>query len=80
MGEPSQEQIDEAIADGLARGVPEDELVRHLATLERMSDEELAAIGVFPPPPPAKVDTSGPPPAKPRGTVNRVNFPSARFL
>jgi len=51
MGAPSQEQIDEAIAWGLANRWSEDRIVRHLATLERMTDEELAAIGVFPPPP-----------------------------
>jgi hypothetical protein len=47
MGAPSREQIDEAIADGLARGKSEDAIVEHLATLQRMTDEELAAVGVI---------------------------------
>ena len=49
MGAPSDEQIDEAIARGLAHRWSEARIVRHLATLERMSDEELAAFGVYPP-------------------------------
>ena len=63
MGAPSQDQIDEAIADGLARRMDEGELVQRLAELERLSDEELAEMGIFPvekaPPevlPPAPVD------------------------
>ena len=51
MGAPSDEQIDEIIACGLANRWSEDRMLQHLATLERMTDEELAAIGVFPPPP-----------------------------
>ena len=49
MGAPSREQIDECIADGLARRLSEREILKDLLTLERMTDEELAAIGVFPP-------------------------------
>lgn len=48
MGMPSQQQIDEAIADGLARGASEDELVERLAGLSRMTDEDLAALGIVP--------------------------------
>jgi len=48
MGAPSREQIDEAIADGVARGLSEDDIVKNLAELERMADEELAAMGIFP--------------------------------
>ena len=48
MGEPSRDQIDEVIADGLARGLSEEAIVWTLATLERMTDEELAEVGVFP--------------------------------
>lgn len=48
MGAPSQQQIDEAIANGLARNLSEDEIVEHLATLERLTDEELAAMGIVP--------------------------------
>jgi hypothetical protein len=50
MGAPSPEQIDECIADGLARRLSVREILELLAGLERMTDEELAAIGVFPPP------------------------------
>jgi hypothetical protein len=46
MGAPSQEQIDECIADGLARQLDEDSILAECAELERMTDEELAAIGV----------------------------------
>lgn len=46
MGAPSQEQIDDAIASGLACGLSEDDLVERIAGLERLSDEELAAFGV----------------------------------
>ena len=49
MGAPSDAQIDEAIAWGLANRWSEARIVRHLASLERMSDEELAAVGVYPP-------------------------------
>ncbi len=48
MGAPSQDQIDEAIADGFARGWSEEAIVMHLATLERMTDEDLAEVGVLP--------------------------------
>lgn len=53
MGEPSAEQIDEAIARGLANRWSEARILRHLLTLERMTDEDLAAMGIFPPPPKA---------------------------
>ena len=48
MGAPSQDQIDEAIADGLARGKSEEAILAQLGTLERLSDEELAANSVHP--------------------------------
>ena len=48
MGAPSRQQIDDAIADGLARNLGEDEIVKRLSGLERLSDEELAAMGIFP--------------------------------
>lgn len=51
MGATSQDQIDEAIAWNLANRSSEDRIVKRLATLERMTDVELAAIGVLPPPP-----------------------------
>ena len=77
MGAPSPEQIDEAIAWGLANRWSEERIVRHLATLERMSDEELAAVGVFPPRP----DESAPPawtsPSIPR-PMSPSTAPSAR--
>ena len=65
MGAPSQQQIDEAIADGLARGVDEGEVLAHLAGLERMSDGELAAVGVTirPAPAPAPTPATDPAPA-----------------
>ena len=47
MGAPSDDQIDEAIAWGLANRWSEARIVRHLATLERMSDEELARVQRF---------------------------------
>ena len=50
MGAPSDDQIDEIIAFGLANRWSEDRILQHLATLERLTDEELAAMGVFPPP------------------------------
>lgn len=55
MGAPSQEQIDEAIDRGIANRWSEERILKQLATLERMTDENLAAIGVFPPPPKATV-------------------------
>ena len=51
MGEPSQEQVDEMIAWGVANHWSEERIFEHVAALERMTDAELAAIGVFPPPP-----------------------------
>ena len=51
MGEPSQEQVDEMIAWGVANRWSEERILEHVAALERMTDAELAAIGVFPPPP-----------------------------
>ena len=67
MGAPSQDQIDEAIAFGLSRGHDEDTILADLATLERMSDEELAAEGIFPPgyTPPAPVGPTAAPSAEP---------------
>lgn len=49
MGAPSQEQIDEALAYGRAKGLSEQETLMALMMLERLSDEELAAYGVHPP-------------------------------
>ena len=49
MGAPSQQQIDDAIADSLARGEDEDMILRRVSTLTRLSDEELAAMGIYPP-------------------------------
>jgi hypothetical protein len=46
MGAPSQEQIDEAIAAGIAEGLSEEETLMALMALERLSDEELAAYGI----------------------------------
>ena len=43
MGAPSDEQIDEMIAWGLANCWSEARILRHLVTLERLDDEELAA-------------------------------------
>lgn len=48
MGAPSQRQIDEAIAHGLASGLSEDEIAEEVMGLSRMSDEELGEVGVFP--------------------------------
>ena len=48
MGAPSQQQIDDAIAAGLARGEDEDAILEEVSSLTRLSDEELAAIGVVP--------------------------------
>ncbi len=50
MGAPSRKQIDEAIAQGLARGDSEDAIVAEVGSLSRLSDDELAAMGIFPPP------------------------------
>lgn len=51
MGAPSPDQIDECIADGLGRGLDEKSILKECAALERLSDEELAAMGIFPPGP-----------------------------
>lgn len=51
MGEPSQEQVEEMIAWGISNRWSEERILAHVAELERMTDEELAAVGVFPPPP-----------------------------
>ncbi|MBV9528895.1 hypothetical protein [Sphingomonas sp.] len=48
MGEPSQEQIDETIANGIALQLSEEEILERLASLERLTDEELAELGVYP--------------------------------
>jgi hypothetical protein len=60
MGEPSREQIDEAIAWGLANRWSEQRLLKHLATLERMTDEELAAFGIVAPEPAQRDAARGP--------------------
>lgn len=46
MGAPSRKQIDEAIARGLARGDSEDAIMSDVAALRRLSDAELAELGV----------------------------------
>lgn len=51
MGKSSREQIDEGIAWGIANRWSEQRILDQRATLERMTDEELAAEGVFPTPP-----------------------------
>ena len=48
MGAPSQQQIEDAIAAGLARGEDEDSILDEVASLTRLSDAELAAFGVLP--------------------------------
>nr|MBA3243033.1 hypothetical protein [Acidobacteriota bacterium] len=48
MGAPSQEQIDEAIADGLARRDPPEVIEADVLGLSRMTDAELAAMGIVP--------------------------------
>ena len=50
MGAPSQQQIDDAIAEGLARGEDDDAILGEVASLTRLSDEELAAMGIGPAP------------------------------
>ena len=50
MGAPSRKQIDEAIAGGLARGESDEEILDEVASLQRMSDDELAAMGIGPAP------------------------------
>jgi len=60
MGTPSQEQIDEAIANGLALRQSEEEILATLLGLERMSDEELAAVGVIVAPADAIASDSAP--------------------
>jgi hypothetical protein len=54
MGAPSQQQIDEAIVSGLANGWSEGRILRHLQTLERMTDEETDAYWNLPSPPRAR--------------------------
>ena len=46
MGAPSRKQIDEAIAQGLARGDSEDAILTEVGSLRRLSDAELAELGV----------------------------------
>lgn len=46
MGAPSRKQIDEAIAQGLARGDSEDAILADVGSLRRLSDAELAELGV----------------------------------
>jgi hypothetical protein len=48
MGAPSQQQIDNAIAEGLARGEDEDAILDEVSSLTRLSDEELAELGIHP--------------------------------
>jgi hypothetical protein len=48
MGEPSREQIDRAIAWGLANRWSEGRILKHLAGLSRLNDEELAAYSGIP--------------------------------
>jgi hypothetical protein len=50
MGAPSQQQIDDCIADGLARRDSEDVIFERCRRLQRLSDEELAAMGIRPAP------------------------------
>lgn len=69
MGAPSHEQVEEAIAAGLARGDSEEAILGEVSKLERMSDEELVAIGVVPsapePAPPAPPQAAPPPAGDP---------------
>lgn len=68
MGAPSQKQIDEAIAEGLARGESEDQILDEVASLRRQTDEELAAMGIHPASPP---EAARPEPAeKPGATLD----------
>jgi hypothetical protein len=79
MGAPSQEQIDEMIAWGLANRWSDERILKHLATLERWTDEELAAIGVFPPPArPAEASPSMSPSTKARVSPSSASVPRAR--
>lgn len=79
MGAPSDEQIDEMIAYGLANRWSEDRILEHLASLERWTDEELAAIGVFPPPArPAQVSPSMSPSFEARVSPSSASVPGAR--
>lgn len=79
MGAPSDEQIDQAIARGLANRWSEDRILRHIATLERWTDEEFAAIGVFPPPAkPAEVSPSMSPSFEARVSPSSASVPRVR--
>lgn len=50
MGAPSQQQIEDAIAAGLARGEDEDAILAEVSSLTRLADEELATMGIGPAP------------------------------
>jgi hypothetical protein len=81
MGAPSDEQVDEMIALGLAHRWSEERILKHVAELERMTDEELAAVGVFPPritaPAPASVSPSMSRPVRPQLSPSSTPRPRA---
>jgi hypothetical protein len=70
VGAPSQQQIEDAIAGGVAAGLSEEEIERNVAALERLADEELAALGIFPAPPRD--------PLEPRENLNAMPAPVRR--
>jgi len=80
MGAPSRKQIDEAIAQGLARGDSENAIVVDVGALRRLSDAELAELGVVvgsdPAPAPIAAPEAGRPPT-PLST--RCSPPAASF-
>jgi hypothetical protein len=57
MGRPSLMQIAEAIHESARRGESAAAFDARYAGLSRLSDEELAAMGIVPPPEPAKART-----------------------
>lgn len=62
MGAPSQQQIDDAIAEGIARGESEEAILEQVESLQRLTDEELADMGIHPLPegPAEQADTHEP--------------------
>jgi len=77
MGAPSQDQIDEAIKLGVKEGLSEQEMLRALMELERLSDEELAAFGINPngaPPAPQLPTLQPDPPAARKPEVEAPGF------
>ena len=59
MGKPSKQQIADAVIHSVRIGESDAEFDARIAGLGRLSDEELAEMGIFPPEPPTPDEIRG---------------------